>query len=121
MIEQDSRQQPVEEQREPSQFEVASMIADQLGETEFRPKACIVQIVRALGRSQSKALLAKTLEIEASGGMMLPDNSRRRTAGGTFFYLVYTTGQPKEGRHLPPRYKTTGKTKKPAEKVEKPD
>jgi hypothetical protein len=32
--------------------------------------------------------------------MMLHDGSRRRTPGGVFFHLVYTTGQPLEGHTL---------------------
>ena len=99
MIDQD-KAKPPQPQREPSQEDVAAMIADQLGETEAWPRRNIVIIVRALGRTQSRQLLAQTLQIEANGGMMLPDNSRRRTPGGVFFHLAYTTGQPKPGKKL---------------------
>jgi len=88
------------EPREPSQAETAAMIADALGETTPQPRDGILQIVQSLGRTQSRALFAKTLGIEAGGGMMLPDNSRRRTAGGVFFHLAYTTGKPKRGKTL---------------------
>jgi hypothetical protein len=86
--------------KEPSQAEVAAMIADHLGETEEWPRRNIGIIVRALGRKQSRRLLKETQQIEANGGMMLPDNSRRRTPGGIFFHLAYTTGQPKPGKQL---------------------
>jgi hypothetical protein len=91
---------------EPSQLEVATMIAAQIGEDQEAQKQQIFSIVRALGRTQARALLDETLQIEAQGGMMLPDGSRRRTPGGVYFYLAYTKGQPKEGRKLVrPTYK----------------
>lgn len=96
----DNETEPAQKQREPSQTETAAIIAGALGETEFAPRANITNIVQALGRTQARALLAKTLEIEANGGMMLPDGSRRRTPGGVFFHLAYTTGQPKPGKTL---------------------
>jgi hypothetical protein len=99
MIDQDQTKPPKPE-REPSQEEVAAMIADKLGETDEWPRRNITIIVRALGRTQSHQLLEQTLEIEANGGMMLPDNSRRRTPGGVFFHLAYMTGQPKPGKKL---------------------
>jgi len=83
--------------REPSQQETAAMIADQLGETEEVPRAQIVTIVRGLGRTQARALLQQALDLEASGGMMVLDGSRRRTVGGIYFHLAYTTGKTKRG------------------------
>src|SRR5437899_12411821 len=100
MIEQ---QQTEQQQRESSQAEVATMIADTLGETVGGARRSIYAIVRALGRTQAHRLLEQTLQIEENGGIMLPDNSRRRTPGGVFFHLAYTTGQPKPGLHLPPQ------------------
>jgi len=92
--------------REPSQQETAMMIADQLDETEPGPRMQLVNIVRALGRTQARALLQETLDVEAGGGMMLPDGSRRRTPGGIYFYLAYTKGIPKKGKKLRrPMYK----------------
>jgi len=88
------------QQREPSQFAVAMMIANRLGEKQKGVRNAIKDIVHALGRTQSRQLLEQTLQIEASGGMILPDGSRRRTLGGIFFYLAYTTGQPKPGKEL---------------------
>ena len=100
MIDNETAPKPAQKQREPSQAETAAMIADRLGETAESPRQNIVRIVQALGRTQSRQLLAKALEIEENGGMMLPDNSRRRTVGGIFFYLAYTTGKPKPGKTL---------------------
>ena len=83
--------------REPSQQETAVMIADQLGETGEEPRAQILTIVRGLGRTQARALLQQALDLEASGGMMVLDGSRRRTLGGIYFHLAYTTGKTKRG------------------------
>jgi hypothetical protein len=35
--------------------------------------------------------LQKVLDIEAHGGLILPDNSDKRTSGGVFFNLFITT------------------------------
>src|SRR5947207_14055784 len=78
--------------REPSPLEVATLIAEQLGETEEGARKQIGRIVWALGRTQARALLSRTLLIEEQGGMVLPDQSRRRTKGGVFFHLAYTQG-----------------------------
>jgi len=91
-------QEPVE--REPSVHETALIIAQALGETEQVALQQVQRIVWALGRTQSRHLLEQTLQIEENGGMMLRDGSRRRTPGGIFFHLAYTTGQIKEGRTL---------------------
>jgi len=71
-------------------------IADRLGETGQKTRSQLVQTVRWLGRTQALALLEETLEIEANGGMMLPDGSRRRMPGGVFFQLAKTKGRPKD-------------------------
>ena len=48
----------------------------------------ISTIIRYCGVEFAQAVLKDTLELEAQGGMMLPDNSRRRTPGGVFFLFV---------------------------------
>lgn len=106
-------------EREPSVNEVASMIAQTLGETEHIALQQLQRIVWALGRTQSRQLLKQTLQIEEHGGIMLQDGSRRRTPGGAFFHLAYTIGQPKEGRTLQrPVYKKPKKEKKEAPQTE---
>lgn len=83
---------PVQErprrQREPSQAEVAAMIADQLGEQEESARQQILRIVQALGRTQSRQFLTHAFQAEEHGGMMTLDGSRRRTVGGIFFHLA---------------------------------
>jgi len=75
---------------------LAGEIAAQLGETEPEPGRLIARALRLLGEERVQAIVARTLEVEAAGGMMLPDGSRRRTPGGVFFYLLRTTVGQKE-------------------------
>lgn len=68
--------------------ETVSTIAKSLGESDELPVTQITGVVRALGEELSLKLLEETKQIESKGGMMLPDNSRKRTAGGVFFFLA---------------------------------
>ena len=68
--------------------EAVSTIAKALGESDELPVTQITGVVRVLGEELSLKLLEETKQIESKGGMMLPDNSRKRTAGGVFFYLA---------------------------------
>ena len=114
----ESQARSIKEQ-EPSINETASMLAQTLGETEYVALHQLRRIVWALGQTQSRHLLEQTLQIEEHGGIMLQDGSRRRTPGGVFFHLAYTTGQPKEGRTLQrPVYKKPKQEKKEAPPAE---
>ena len=68
--------------------ETAANIAQQLGETDTIPREQIRRIVDRLGAESALTFLREALKMEAEGGMLLPDRSRRRTPGGVFFYLV---------------------------------
>lgn len=68
--------------------ELAKHILGHLGETEDRPKKQMAAIVEALGPDRCMALLYETRAVEAQGGMLLPDGTRRRTPGGVFFVLA---------------------------------
>ncbi|MBX0331248.1 hypothetical protein K2Z83_26725 [Oscillochloris sp. ZM17-4] len=87
--------------------QVARQIAAQLGETAFAPQRQIQRIVTALGVTRAQALLAEALAVEARGGLLLPDGSRRRTPGGVFFQLVKTRVSARQCwllfRRSPPR------------------
>src|SRR4051794_12575938 len=48
----------------------------------------IKKSIRVIGGTRVEALLEQALHIEAHGGMLTNDNSRRRTPGGTFFALM---------------------------------
>ncbi len=69
---------------------IAAAIAAQLGETAPGPRATIWRTVRTLGPERAQAFVAQAQEVEANGGMLVPDGSRTRTLGGIFFYLVRT-------------------------------
>ena len=68
--------------------ELVRTIARQLGETQPGPIRQIHRIVQRLGADRALSILEETQQIEAQGGRMLPDGSRRRTPGGVFFALV---------------------------------
>ena len=67
---------------------LAAEIATALGETAPDPVGQIARAADRLGPAQARAVLAQVQEIEAGGGRMLPDGSRRRTPGGLFFLLL---------------------------------
>jgi hypothetical protein len=67
---------------------IAADIAQQLDETNPIAIEQIERIVEHLGAEAAQAFLREALEVEAQGGMMLPDGSRRRTPGGVFFYIA---------------------------------
>jgi len=67
---------------------LAAEIATALGETVPDPMEQIARAVDCLGAERVRAFLAQVQDIEAAGGRMLPDGSRRRTPGGLFFLLL---------------------------------
>jgi hypothetical protein len=81
---------------------VAQQIATTLGETEPVPLMHIRRIVQTLGPDRALQLLAQAQTVEAQGGLMLPDGSRRRTPGGIFFRLVREQTTPAERSHIWP-------------------
>ncbi len=70
------------------QKDVAKEIADALGETEDAPCRQILRLVRVCSPGFAKTIMAEALEMEAGGGLMVNDGTRRRTQGGVFFYLA---------------------------------
>jgi len=66
----------------------ATEIVAALGETEPQPMEQIARAVDRLGPERARMFLAQVQEIEAGGGQMLPDGSRRRMPGGLFFLLL---------------------------------
>jgi len=86
---------------------LAGEIAAQLGETDSEPARLIARAVRLLGEERVRAIVARVRAVEAAGGMMVPDGSRRRTVGGVFFYLLRAdVGQKEWYRIFQPQ--TTG-------------
>lgn len=70
------------------QKDAAKEIAEALGETEEAPCRQILRLVRVCSSGFGRAILADALALEASGGLMVLDGTRRRTQGGVFFYLA---------------------------------
>lgn len=66
-------------------------LADALGETDAQPLLSLTAIVKRLGRDFATTHLRRTQEVEAAGGMLTQDETRRRTPGGVFFHLVKHT------------------------------
>jgi hypothetical protein len=68
--------------------QLARQIAETLGEREAQPFGQIRRILHTIGPERTHAFVTQALEVEAKGGMLLPDGSRKRTLGGVFFRLV---------------------------------
>jgi hypothetical protein len=93
---------------------VAQQIATELGETTPGPAKQIDIIVRLLGAERALAILAHAQEVEANGGLLLPDGSRRHTFGGVFFRLVREQATPEQRATIfLPKNKRTPKGAKP--------
>lgn len=84
---------------------VAKLVRKALGEKAPASYAQIHHIIRIVGTDAALALLRRTLEVEAAGGMMLADGSRRRTPGGVFFQLAEEDPALKERRQDEQRQK----------------
>lgn len=68
--------------------QVARDIVHQLQETNLEAIEQIELIVQLLGLERAQEFLQEALKTEAEGGLLVRDGNRRRTPGGTFFYLV---------------------------------
>jgi len=98
----------------PEEWRATQEIAAQLGETARGPLGQVGRVVGRLGADRARAFLTRAQEIEAAGGLMLPDGSRRRTPGGVFFHLVRADDTlTREDRVyiFPPPFGRNGRTK----------
>ena len=78
--------------------------AEKLAEVLQEPNLPLLrQVVRILGHDRTAAVLVDALQIEAAGGLMTKDGTRRRTPGGTFFQRVRQCARPHERRRLFPQ------------------
>ncbi|MDQ4075788.1 MAG: phosphorylated adapter RNA export RNA-binding domain-containing protein [Chloroflexota bacterium] len=69
-------------------YQLTRQIAAQLSETQPTPLGQIRRMLHTIGPERTQAFVEQALEVEAQGGMLLPDGSRKRTLGGVFFRLV---------------------------------
>ena len=98
----------------PEDWRATQEIAAQLGETERGPLGQVGRVVGRLGADRARTFLARTQEIEAAGGLLLPDGSRRRTPGGVFFHLVRaddTLNREDRVSIFPPQFGRNGRKK----------
>jgi hypothetical protein len=85
----------------------------EIAETLSEPNTRLVKrVVQEIGAERARAFLARTLAVEAEGGLLIEDGSRRRTPGGVFFYLVRSGISPEERKRLWPRGRRKGKKKR---------
>ena len=82
----------------------AAQIAQALDETDDQPRRQIEEIIQHCGLEFAQSILQETQEIEAQGGMMLPDQSRRRTPGGVFFYVARHKMPHEKAKRIFPGY-----------------
>lgn len=71
-------------------------IAELLSESHSTAKDQIRRIIIMWGMEHARQLYEETIAIEAQGGLMVPDNSRRRTPGGVYFYLARKQATPEQ-------------------------
>ncbi|XP_011706397.1 PREDICTED: phosphorylated adapter RNA export protein isoform X2 [Wasmannia auropunctata] len=72
--------------------DVATDITNKLSE---RKELLIRRVVDTIGKQKAIDFFQKTKKIEEDGGMLIMNGSRRRTAGGVYFWLV------KNDKHIP--------------------
>jgi len=92
----------------PSIRALTAEIADRFNETNL---ALIRKVVAELGPEGTLALVAEAVAIEAAGGMLTNDQSRRRTPGGVFFHLARGRMTPEARWRLFPRVPSRKPTK----------
>lgn len=96
-------------------------IAAELGESAPQALGQIRRILRHMGAKAAWRYVAEAKRVEAEGGMLIPDGSRRRTLGGVFFALV-REGVSEEQRAVifPPLFVRKEKPAKPKAPAEPP-
>jgi CspA family cold shock protein len=72
----------------PSIGDLAAQLAADLGETSAQALSQLRRVIKELGPEAARHYVAEAQRVEAAGGLLIPDGSRRRTLGGVFFVLV---------------------------------
>jgi hypothetical protein len=77
---------------------------EQLAQVLQEPNVPLLrQVLAVLGLDHTAALLAEALEVEAHGGLLVRNGTRRRTPGGVFFQLVRQHATRSQRDYLFPR------------------
>ena len=94
-------------------------VAERLQEPQLR---IVRSVVEFLGAETALDLLAQTEQVQASGGMFVPDTGKPRTSGGIYFKLLKdATNLPREAQQAAlQRIKVEGKKVKSWEKAQVP-
>jgi hypothetical protein len=93
--------------------ELVNQIAERLEETNPNALRQIASILTRCGTEQTLSWFEEAITIEANGGLMIGDESRRRTPGGVFLYLARTRVSDELREEIFPRKKwQKGKKKK---------
>jgi hypothetical protein len=72
-----------------SEPEAVSLTAEEIASLLEESNVLLIKkSIRVIGGTRVEAILEQALHIEATGGMLTHDQSRRRTPGGTFFALM---------------------------------
>jgi hypothetical protein len=80
---------------------LAELVKEITGQLNEPNVALISRIVIAIGEERARALLSQVLAIEADGGQMTVDGTRRKTPGGIFISTARAqAGDKKERRKL---------------------
>ncbi|MGB7342053.1 MAG: phosphorylated adapter RNA export RNA-binding domain-containing protein [Phototrophicaceae bacterium] len=78
----------------------AQTIAKELKEKNY---LLIIRIIEVAGIDFAHKLLDQTRQVQADGGMLTHDKSRKRTLGGVYFYLARTNLTPEHHDKLFPK------------------
>jgi PHAX RNA-binding domain len=81
-----------------------TLTADILAEALQEPKkSLLAKVLKTIGQERCQAVFTEACTLEASGGTLTADGTRRRTPGGTFFHLVRQQCSKEERARLFPR------------------
>ena len=98
-MEQEKLEQPLSEQQVEQNLllkQEVLKLAKHLNEHYSEPLVLLTELVKLLGVEKCWEYIAQAEAIEANGGMLTSDQSRRRTFGGVFFRTVRYSLPPKE-------------------------